>query len=111
MDVRAVQFAEIVGLSDVVVPPRTGRQVLAFRRPAEDRPTPPNPGLTLIDHFRRALDALSGLPPTDHGHPGHYPLRDEESQVITDAEWQTQRERIAAVTDARPMAGGMEDGP
>ena len=63
-------------------------------------PATPTPGLT-IEHFRRALKALSGLPSTDHGRPDHYPLRDEESHVITDAEWQTQRERIAAVTDAK----------
>ena len=61
--------------------------------------TPPNPGLT-IEHFRRALEALSGLPPTDQGRPDHYPLRDEEHHVITDAEWQAQRDRIAAMTDA-----------
>lgn len=72
--------------------PLTGTAITALQRS----------GLT-VEQFRRDFtEAHSGVCPSDQGRPDHYPVREEESRGITDAEWEAQRQCILALTRVGP---------
>ena len=62
------------------------------------RPTGYTPETSGLDAPSVGTAAIPWVFPSDQGRPDHYPVREEESLVITDVEWKAQRARIHHAT-------------